>query len=653
MGLLPRTTTAYKYLQIPGKSPLHLPPLMCNIAAKLTAMAKDPIVNCHTHVFTGDHVPPYIAKTYVPPPFHLLLPLSPLVKFFRWWYKGPGRKKYLPPYKKREQLLNRVNILIEGMYPFNIIMGYILFLFAFFQGYSLLSDKFPPENNLVYRIIHTIYTWLDPVMPDISDWLKITLLIVILFCFKTIRRFVLLVFSLLWKVLKAVPGSQTKEMFLRYLNIGRYAFHLKQKTIFSKLHGQYPDGTGFIILPMDMDYMEAGNSKTRYRDQMAELAELKKEDKKKTSIYPFLFADPRRFGNVTDEKRYQPGDKSYFEWELRDGNIALQDCFVKDYLENEKEDDRFSGIKIYPALGYYPFDAKLLPLWKYAADKGLPIMTHCIKGTIFYRGRKKEEWNTHPIYEQAMGKASAEEYNDGYKDDEDMDRDPDGSLYCPLVLPQNNNVDFSYNFTHPMNYLCLLEEPLLRKIIHKEVKENGNTQLGELFGYEDENTELTSDLRNLKICLAHFGGDDEWKRYFEKDRYDYSSQLAKNPDAGIDFLKKVDGSLSRGKPEHLWKYTDWYSIICSMMLRYPNIYADISYILHSSEDILPLLKQTLQNDKLKGRVLYGTDFFVVRNHKSDKNLLADMHGGLSEEMFDQIARKNPKEYLKNELPDAV
>jgi predicted TIM-barrel fold metal-dependent hydrolase len=82
------------------------------------------------------------------------------------------------------------------------------------------------------------------------------------------------------------------------------------------------------------------------------------------------------------------------------------------------------------------------------------------------------------------------------------------------------------------------------------------------------------------------------------------------------------------------------------MLQKPNVYADISYILHGDQAILPLLKQTLANEQLKTKVLYGTDFFVVRNHKSDKNILADMLGGLSEDEFDLIARKNPASFLK-------
>jgi predicted TIM-barrel fold metal-dependent hydrolase len=168
----------------------------------------------------------------------------------------------------------------------------------------------------------------------------------------------------------------------------------------------------------------------------------------------------------------------------------------------------------------------------------------------------------------------------------------------------------------------------------------------ELFGYTDDATPLLYNLKNLKICFAHFGGDDEWKRYFEMDRDNNGSQLVKNPSEGIRFLANEKGIPTPGKPEQLWKYADWYSIICSLMLQYPNVYADISYILHSDAEILPLLRQTLHHPILQKRVLFGTDFYVVRNHKSDKNMLSDMRGGLPEEEFDMIARDNPREYLK-------
>lgn len=610
-------------------------------------MNKPPIINCHTHVFTADHVPPYLAKTYIPSPLHIFIPLGMIVKLFRWWYKYPAKIKYSVAYKRLVKFSTAILRLLNKVYVLKIILGWYGFLFAFFLLYSLVTPVFPPDVGTFSQWINKAFLFVDPILPTIPYvWFKILLIIIVFIFFDTIRNMILFIAKLLWKALSKLPGKQTKEMAERYLNIGRYAFHQHQKTILSKLKDQYPGDTGFIILPMDMDYVDAGTSRTRYRDQMKELADVKNMSSNKNKIYPFIFADPRRMVKAADEIRYLPGDKIYFDYSIQDGSVVLKDCFMKDYIEMYG----FSGIKIYPALGYYPFDEKLLPLWKYAADNQIPIMTHCIRGTIFYRGIKEWGWNQHPIFKQAMEYKKVVAGEDGFINTEQMEEQDACTQYIPLVLPEAKNVNFSYNFTNPLNYLCLLEEELLRQVITAAVEKDPTTPLKELFGYNGAGQTLTHNLRELKICLAHFGGDDEWKRYFEKDRYNYSSQLIKHPDVGIKFFKTLKGEPAKGKMEQLWKHTDWYSIICSMILQYPNVYADISYILHGDQDILPLLKETLQNPKLREKVLYGTDFFVVRNHKSDKNMLADMLGGLSTESFDQIARVNPVKYLENKLP---
>jgi predicted TIM-barrel fold metal-dependent hydrolase len=441
------------------------------------------------------------------------------------------------------------------------------------------------------------------------------------------RNLILFVTNKLWNYMGKLPGKNAKELIKRYLTIGRHAFHLHQYDTFARLTRQYPPATAFVTLPMDMEYMKAGRlkKKNRYRKQMEDVASIKKNHSH--VIYPFVFADPRRFGDVRKEKNYQQGDKEYFNYTIatdKEGkkSVKLTDCFINDYIENEQLS--FSGFKIYPALGYYAFDEKLLPLWKYAADNNLPVLTHCIRGTIFFRGIKKRDWYQHPVFEEFAGKDSNS--NDTFK---------------PLLLPQRKNIDFTVNFTHPLNYLCLLDETLLRQII----SQSKDQKLKDLFGYTDDTTELTSDLRNLKLCLGHFGGDDEWKRFLDKDRDNFSTKLQEFPLRGIDFLHDNDGNRSKTKTEQVWKGADWYSIICSMMLQYPNVYADISYILHDDALIVPLLKQTLQNSKLRERVLYGTDFYVVRNHKTDKEMLADMMSGLDTNDFDQIARTNPRIFL--------
>ena len=520
-----------------------------------------------------------------------------------------------PWYKRLLIIRNTIQRLIAKTGFIAPLISLLLIIQAIFILFDWMTIIFPPAQSSITNWLMKIKQWLMDhylLLPLYSNLLKVAVVLFVMLFIPWGRKLIFTLFKKIWSFLGSIPGKQTTEMLKRYLNIGRYSFNGKQGYVLGKLENQYPEGSGFVILPMDMEYMQAGKVKAHYREQMEELARLKQKPDQTHILYPFVFADPRRMKDEPD----------YFKYAVNNGRLSLDNCFIKTFIEENK----FSGFKIYPALGYYAFDETLLPLWKYAADNGLPVLTHCIRGTIFYRGKKKDEWNYHPVFKQAMR-----------------------GHYEKLLLPEMKNVDFSVNFTHPMNYLCLLDERLLRKSVHACIEKNSASPLREVFGYTDENTPLLYNLNHLKLCFGHFGGDDEWARYFEQDRYGHSNQFSENPYWGIDFFETKEGKPSPGKEEQLWKYTDWYSIICSIMLQYPNVYADISYILHNNEAILPLLKQTLQNHELKKKVLYGTDFYVVRNHKSDKNMLADMMGGLEEEEFDLIARTNPVTFLKNSL----
>ena len=214
-----------------------------------------------------------------------------------------------------------------------------------------------------------------------------------------------------------------------------------------------------------------------------------------------------------------------------------------------------------------------------------------------------------------------------------------GKQLEPLLLPDVKNEAYCNNFGHPLNYLCLLDERLLRRVVS-----NASAEVKALFGFRDLAVPMERDLSHLKLCFGHYGGDDQWRSYFGKDRDSYNSQLKTKPLIGVNFFKPGDITESFTLLEQIWKHVDWYSIITSLMLQKENVYADISYIIHDNE-IVPLLKQTLQNTKLRQRVLFGTDFYVVRNHKSEKQMLAELITHLSDHDFDQIARDNPKKYL--------
>ena len=433
--------------------------------------------------------------------------------------------------------------------------------------------------------------------------------LILIFIFLFIRNGRKILFGLLrntFKFLSLLPNSKTIDFYKRYIYLGRYAGYEGSAKIFEKLYNQYEDGTGFVLLPMDMAYMDAGQveEKGSYCNQLNQLAAIKTRNIR--PAYPFFFVDPRRI---------EADGKSFLDYSTdRDsGKVTLNTCMAKEFLEDKK----FNGIKIYPALGYYPFDERLLILWKYAADRQIPIMTHAIRGTIFYRGIKKKEWNCHPVFQQL----------DGFYKGEPQ----------PLLLPELRNIDFINNFTHPLNYFLLVEPKALAYLLATCSK-----PVQDFFGYKGVEQPLKHDLRELKICFGHYGGDDEWKRNLEADRTVYAPQLIRYPERGIEFLD--DGEFSPIKGGILWKEADWYSIISSLILQYPNLYADISYIVHDPE-IYPLLKHSLQFKKLKERILFGTDFYVVRNHKSDKEILGELKMALSETEFDMIARNNPRSYL--------
>lgn len=616
---------------------------------------KYPIINSHAHIFTGDHVPPYLAKSIVIAPFYKWVNFRRIFKIMRRHY----RKKDTERFDGTANVKARRNFEWDRKFKNN----YIRFALHNAAGWYLTLQIIELICHRIFTISKTDPCWTERQLISLhsflSDyylllhptrwWVQGLMLIAVIGFFQSGRNLLWFIAKNTISVLRKLPGKQTKQLIERYLTIGRFAFHEEQSRTLSDLKDQYPENSGFVILPMDMEYMDAGKPPKSYKEQMQELAEIQAS---KENIYPFVFVDPRRIAAEG------PG---YFNYEVKDGKVKLLPCFIKDYIEGhtikkeikkgkekgkEKEVDvpKFSGFKIYPALGYYPFDPLLLPLWKYAEQENLPILTHCVRGPMYYRGKKERDWDYHPVFQELVTIVKKEDRKKISTDS-----------FANMLLPQTKNDEFCANFTHPMNFLCLLKKEFLAKAVEiaisKARDEQTKDNLRIIFGFtpaaEGNSAVVSRGLDDLKICFGHYGGGDEWLRYFEKDRFKHSAQLAKKPDKGIDFINQANDPTTKapGKAEQLWKFTDWYSIISSMMLQHDNVYADISYILHADAEILPLLKQTLQNKKLRSKVLYGTDFFVVRNHKSDKNMLADMMGGLDVEDFDQIARCNPRKFL--------
>ena len=158
---------------------------------------------------------------------------------------------------------------------------------------------------------------------------------------------------MVWLMRSLWPFS-SRDGLHRYANFMAVAAYSNQEEIFARVRGRYPLDTQFIVLPMDMRGMRRGRSRQNIREQHLELKAL--ADKYPDQIIPFVHIDPR---SQTAFSGPEPVE------------------FIKEFHEAG-----FKGIKLYPPLGYSPQDELLRPIYAYASEHDLPIMTHCSRGGV-------------------------------------------------------------------------------------------------------------------------------------------------------------------------------------------------------------------------------------------------------------------------------
>ena len=582
-----------------------------------------PIVNIHTHIFTDRNIPRLLARKMLPWPFHWFLHLSLILALFK-------------AYKRVQDWLDafngfrtRVISFLKSTVPFNLLDYVFSALITFNAVVYLLKFSKPGDGSWLGKLLNGIESSVlnHLLVLKYGSGVVLALFFLLYFLYPSLFRMIYALGRLVIDQLKSLPTKRAIDFAQRYLLILEFTKYAGQKKIFDRLVKLYEPGSKMVVLPMDMEYMGAGRTSQSYLDQIREIEEIiVKKQVNSEYLIPFLFVDPRR---IRDKPKN--GLKPFFDWEiekgLKDGKpynyVRLKDCTFRDCFEGPSGSGRlagnFKGVKLYPALGYFPFDEDLLPVWAYCVQHDIPITTHCIIGTIFYRGRMKKEHQVHPVFKD--------------------------NKWVPLSLKKRSNYDLQENFTHPLNYLCLLDPYFLAELLKKYQNQDLNT----LFGWNGN--VLSQDLRLLKVNLAHYGGSVEWIRYMEMDRGDLPAELEEEPDYGIELSSKQrtkEGENPYSKPHWIWSRdrADWFSIISSLMLQYDNVYADISYILHTDK-VKPMLQHFLRsNEKLSRKILFGTDFFVVRNHKSERELLHDLESVIGREQLDMIARENPEVFLR-------
>lgn len=174
--------------------------------------------------------------------------------------------------------------------------------------------------------------------------------------------------------------AQLIKKFHYFLTIGSLKSQLE---IFKLLQSFYPVNTKFCVLSMDMEFMQAGSVAKPFLTQLQELSAIKKDPAYKDLIYPFIFAHPER---------------------------PLITSIVRRFIEEEN----FAGIKLYPPLGYFPFDKRLDLVFNFAETNKIPVTTHCARGGIYFKGTITDK--RHPITGVEFKKTKNKFLTDVYSD---------------------------------------------------------------------------------------------------------------------------------------------------------------------------------------------------------------------------------------------
>lgn len=140
---------------------------------------------------------------------------------------------------------------------------------------------------------------------------------------------------------------------------------------------------------------------------------------------------------------------------------------------------------------------------------------------------------------------------------------------------------------------------------------------------------VMSAFPELRICLAHFGGDKDWDEYLGRRK----GRLDENAD---QFRKR-----------------NWLAQILDMLRSgdYPNLWTDISYTAFEYSQNIPALDVFLSEEKVLDRVLFGSDFYMTEvEGVSERRMSIELRHGIGEEKFARIARFNPCAYLDGAAP---
>ena len=252
------------------------------------------------------------------------------------------------------------------------------------------------------------------------------------------------------------PASQffgmTKDAFDRYIQFVEIGKLGSQKAIFENMKVQYLDDTAFVVLPMQMQYMGAGDTPRPYEEQITELRDLVKVY---PNIIPFVAIDCR-----------------------------MPDCF--NFFVKCIEEYGFKGLKLYPPLGSFPYDKRYYPIYEYCQGHGIPVIAHQSDGNpVYFKGSQDDLIQ---LLQGYNGCAGAIDWS----------------------IPRDNKALCAY-FTHPLGYKQVMNDfPNLKICLAHYGK--GNEEPNDCGGmdWDDIVCDMMKTYPNLYTDIAYSMYNKKW-----------------------------------------------------------------------------------------------------------------------------------------------
>jgi predicted TIM-barrel fold metal-dependent hydrolase len=156
-----------------------------------------------------------------------------------------------------------------------------------------------------------------------------------------------------WLLHKLIPFTD-KDILDKYATFLE-SMGKDQYEILQAWQSNYPSGTIFCPLTVDLENMGRGKTQEPYLTQVKEVLEYSKES---TSLYPFIMVDPR--SSTLDE-----------QYDLIEENIQ-----------------HIGGLKLYPLVGYYAHDERLDRFYDLMEKHQKAVTLHCTpQNAVYYSGR--------------------------------------------------------------------------------------------------------------------------------------------------------------------------------------------------------------------------------------------------------------------------